>query len=53
MEVCNGIWNGRFFIWNGNGVEENYQCGIWKNRLPLHSIRCPDQRYVDSAKPKF
>ena len=31
------IWNGRF-LWNGNGMEENCQYGIWKNRLPFHSI---------------
>ena len=35
--VWNGIWNGRF-LWNGNGMEENCQYGIWKNRLPFHSI---------------
>ena len=34
MEVWNGIWkkifvwNGRFLVWNGNGMEENYQYGI-------------------------
>ena len=39
--VWNGIWNGRFLVWNGNGMEENFQCGIWKNRLPFHSIPCP------------
>ena len=27
------------------GMEENYQYhGIWKNRLPFHSIPCPDLR---------
>ena len=57
MEVWNGIWkkilvwngiwkkilvwNGRFLVWNGNGMEENGQYGIWKNRLPFHSIPCP------------
>ena len=57
MEVWNGIWkkilewngickkilvwNGRFLVWNGNGMEENCQYGIWKNRLPFHSIPCP------------
>ena len=44
MEVWNGIWNeiwnGRFLVWNGNGMEENCQYGIWKNRLPFHSISC-------------
>ena len=39
--VWNGIWNGRFLVWNGNGMEENCQYGIWKNRLPFHSIPCP------------
>ena len=34
MEVWNGIWkkilvwNGRFLVWNGNGMEENFQYGI-------------------------
>ena len=35
------VWNGRFLVWNGNGMEENCQNGIWKNRLPFHSIPCP------------
>ena len=39
--VWNGIWNGRFWVWNGNGMEENRQYRIWKNRLPFHSIPCP------------
>ena len=39
--VWNGIWNGRFLVWNGNGIEENCQYGIRKNRLPFHSIPCP------------
>ena len=58
MEVWNGIWkktlvwngiwkkilvwNGRFLVWNGNAMEENCQYGIRKNRLPFHSIPCPD-----------
>ena len=47
MEVWNGIWkkiliwNGRFLVWNGNGMEENCQYGIWKNYLSFHSIPCP------------
>ena len=36
--VWNGIWNGRFLVWNGNGMEENFQNGIWKNRLPFHKM---------------
>ena len=49
MEVWNGIWkkilvwNEGFLVWNGNGMEENCQYGIWKNRLPFHSIPCPAQ----------
>ena len=39
--VWNGIWNGRFLVWNGNEMEENCQYGLWKNRLPFHSIPCP------------
>ena len=42
--VWNGIWNGRFLVWNGNGMEENCQHGIQKNRLPFDSIPCPDLR---------
>ena len=38
----NLVWNGRFLVWNGNGMEENCQYGIRKNRLPFHSIPCPD-----------
>ena len=38
--VWNGIWNGRFLEWNGNGMEENCQYGIWKNRLPFHTMPC-------------
>ena len=41
-------WNGRFLQWNVNGMEdfyngmeENFLYGIWKNRLPFHSIPCP------------
>ena len=44
--VWNGIWNGRFLVWNGNGMEKNCLYGIWKNRLPFHSIPCPgDDNY--------
>ena len=35
-------WNGRFLVWNGNGMEENCQYGIWKNHIPFHSMPCPD-----------
>ena len=44
MEVWNGIskkilvWNERFLAWNENGMEENCQYGIWKNRLPFHTM---------------
>ena len=38
--VCNEIWNGRFLVWNGNGMDENCQHGIWKNRLPFHTMPC-------------
>ena len=44
--VWNGIWNRRFLVWNGNGMEENCQYGIWKNRLPFHSIPCPVHDFV-------
>ena len=39
--VWNGIWNGRFLVWNENGMEEHFQYGVWKNLLPFHSIPCP------------
>ena len=48
MEVWNGIWkkilvwNGRFLVWYGNGMEENCQYGIWK--IIFHFIPCPDYR---------
>ena len=41
--VWNGIWNGRFLVWNGNGMEENCRYGIWKNRLPFHTMPCRKQ----------
>ena len=47
MEEWNGIWktilvwNGNFSVWNGYGMAEILQYGIWKNRLPFHSIACP------------
>ena len=47
--VWNEIWNGRFLVWNENGMEENYQYGIWKNRLPFHSIPCPGENYAINA----
>ena len=50
MEEWNGIWktnlvwNGKFLVWNGCGMEEILQNGIWKNRIPFHSIACPAYR---------
>ena len=38
--VWNGKWNGRFLEWNGNGMEENCQNGIWKKCLPFHTMPC-------------
>ena len=44
MEEWNGIrkkilvWNGKFLVWNGYGMKETLQYGIWKNRPPFHSI---------------
>ena len=44
MEEWNGIWKKNFSMeWNGKfqyGMEEILQYGIWKNRLPFHSIAC-------------
>ena len=37
MEVKNGTWK-KIILWNGNGMEENCHYGIWKNRLPFHSL---------------
>ena len=36
-------WNmeWKILVGNGNGMEENCQYGIWKYRLPFHSIPCP------------
>ena len=50
--VWNGIWNGKFLVWNGYGMEEILQYGIWKNRLPFHSIACPapDSNLVFTTK---
>ena len=38
--VWHGTWNGRFLARNGNGMEKNCQYGIWKNRLPFHTMPC-------------
>ena len=35
------VWNGKFLVWSGYEMEEILQHGIWKNRLPFHSIACP------------
>ena len=48
MEVWNGIWM-KILVWNGRncqcGMEMDWkkicQYGIWKNRLPFHSVPCP------------
>ena len=37
----NLVWNGKFLVWNEYGMEEILQYGIWKNRLPMHSIASP------------
>ena len=50
MEEWNGIrkknlvWNGKILVWNGYGMEEILQYGLW-NCLPFHSIACPDGEY--------
>ena len=28
----------KILVWNGNGMEENCQYGIWKIRLPFHTM---------------
>ena len=59
MEVWIGIWkkilvwNGIFLVWNGNEMEENWQYGVWKNRLPFHFIPCPGcnlGQYVETRR---
>ena len=34
------VWNGRFLVWNGNGIEENCLIGIWKksSSIPFHAL---------------
>ena len=32
------VWNGKFLVWNGCGMKETLQYGIWKNRLPFHAL---------------
>ena len=44
--VWNWIWNGRFWLWNENGMKENYQYRIWKNYLPW--LKCS---YLRSFSP--
>ena len=35
-------WNmeRKIFSMDGNGMEENFQYGIWKNLLPFHTMPC-------------
>ena len=33
-------WNERFLVRNENGMAENCQYGIWKHRLPFHTMPC-------------
>ena len=47
--VWNEIWNGRFLAWNGNGMEENCLYGIWKNRLPFHTMSCRQHKSNKTA----
>ena len=49
--VWNGIWNGRFSVWNGNGMEDNCQYEIWKNRLPFHTMPWIYVRPFDNLNP--
>ena len=69
MEVWNGIWkkilvwngiwkkilvwNGRFLVGLWNGMEENCQYGIWKNRLPYHALSTgggsPKLKHIESS----
>ena len=56
MEERNGIWkkilawngirNGKFLAWNGYGMEEILKYGIWKNRLPFHSMPCLQYLFI-------
>ena len=39
--LCDGIWNGKLLVCNGNRMEENCQYGIRK--IVFHSIPCPRQ----------
>ena len=59
MDVWNGIWkkiivwNGRLLVWNENGMEENSQYGMWKNRLPFHFIPCPASHIISILSSKI
>ena len=48
--VWNGIWNGRFLVWSGNGTEENCLYGMCKNHLPFHSILRPARQCKPSTQ---
>ena len=46
MEEWNGIWNEKFLVRDECKMQEILQYGIWKNRLPFHSIACPGCEYA-------
>ena len=65
--VWNGIWNGRFLVWNGNGMEENCQYGMemeWKKivsmdngkivfqSIPYHALVLKQYFLLNSPKIK-
>ena len=51
--VWNGIRNGRFLVWNGNGMEESCPYEIRKNHLPFYSIPCPDENIAKPYTTKY
>ena len=63
MEVWNGMWkkilqsngicNERFLVWNGNGMEENCQYGIWTKLLSISFCTMPCLPVTFVARSNF
>ena len=39
MEVWNGIWNGRFLVWNGNRIKKI--ASMEYGKIVFHFLPCP------------
>ena len=44
--LWNEILNGKFLIWNGNGMDENCHYRTGRNHLPFHIMRGCSEKAV-------